>query len=143
MLDKIEIVFENCDYLTLTPKEINSIYLDGIESSAHGYNLYTKKPGFIEYKLAKKVFISLYTSVLKNKKTSFCNKDENNALERLEYNDITQIHIYTKKFLRKKHLIYMVNYKPENEKLGAKNIYQSCTTLGAYIDINIEEPLGT
>lgn len=141
MLDKVEIVFENCEYLILAPKEINSIYLDGIESFAHGYNLYTKKPGFTEYKLAKKVFISLYTNALKNKKTSFCNEDENNALERLEYNDITQIHIYTKKFLRKEHLIYVVNYKSESEKLGAKNIYQSCTTLGEYIDINIEEPL--
>jgi hypothetical protein len=141
MLDKVEIVFENCEYLTLTPKEIYSIYLDGIESFAHGYNLYTKEPGFTENKLAKKVFISLYIEALKNKKTSLCNEDESNALERLEYNDITQIHIYTKKFLRKKRLIYMVNYKPENEKLGARNIYQSCITVGEHININIEEPL--
>ena len=39
MITRVEIVFENCEYLKLSSKDIRSLSLDNIQKYAYAYNL--------------------------------------------------------------------------------------------------------
>lgn len=156
MITKVEIVFENCEYLKLSSKDIKYLSLDDIQKYAYAYNLphFDDKDkdtfsGFHSIESARTVYISLYKEALKNKKTIFGGQEESDAIERLKFGDITQIHIYDKDvkywyipwvkskrglrkhiqipkpFAKTHHYGYSVEYKAENPKeLGSPNIYQ-------------------
>lgn len=91
----------------------------------------------------------MYKEALKNKKTVFGGQEESNAIERLKFGDITQIHVYDKDvkywhipwlksklglrkhikipklFVKTHHYEYFVEYKAEDPKrLGSPNVYQ-------------------
>lgn len=156
MITKVEIIFENCEYLKLSSKDIAYLSLDDIQKYAYAYNLphFDDKDkdtfsGFRSIESAHTVYISLYKEDLKNKKTVFGGQEESDAIERLKFGDITQIHIYDKDvkywyipwlkskrglrkhikipkpFAKTHHYKYFVEYKAEDpEKLGSPNIYQ-------------------
>lgn len=156
MITKAEIVFENCEYLKLNSKDIRSLSLDNIQKYAYAYNLphfddnsKDTFSGFHNIETAHMVYISLYKEALKNKKTTFGREDASDAIERLKFGDITQIHVYDKDvkywyipwlkskrglrrhikipkpFAKTHHYGYFVKYKAKDpEKLGSPNIYQ-------------------
>lgn len=148
MLVSVKIVFENCESLKLEAKDIRRLYFNDIKKCAYAYNLphFSEESkdtfsGFHELESADTIIISLYKEALKNKKTKFGKDDESDAIERLKFGDITQVHIYgkdvnywylfkghiriPKPFAKKYYYKYFVNYKAENpDKLGSPNIYQ-------------------
>lgn len=156
MITKVKIVFENCEYLKLSSKDIRYLSLDNIQKYAYTYNLphFNDKDkdtfsGFHTIESAYTACISLYKEALKNKKITFGHQDESDAIERLKFGDITQIHIYDKDvkywyipwvkskrglrkhiqipkpFAKTHHYEYFVRYIAEDpEKIGSPNIYQ-------------------
>ena len=156
MITRVEIVFENCEYLKLSSKDIRSLSLDNIQKYAYAYNLphfddqdKDTFSGFHSIETAHRVYISLYKEALKNKKTTFGHEDASEAIKRLKFGDITQIHIYDKDvkywfipwikskrglrkhikipkpFAKTHHYEYFVEYKAKDPKMiGSPNIYQ-------------------
>lgn len=159
MITKVEIVFENCECLKLSSKDIKYLSLDDIQKYAYAYNLphfddedKDTFSGFHSIESARTVCISLYKKALKNKKTVFGGQEESDAIERLKFGDITQIHVYDKDvkywyipwikskrglrkyikipkpFIKTHHYEYFVEYKAENpSEIGSPNVYQKFT----------------
>lgn len=141
MIDEVEIVFENCETISLKPNELFSLYLGDLHTEAFANALNSGNPTLIESTVSNDFHISIYTEALKNKHTSFLK----NALFRLEdFNDITQIYIYTKeKFKKRKEYKYLIAYEEDtnyNNKLQSYEIEnvrnQEIMTIKVKKDIN-------
>ena len=123
MIDEVKIVFENCETISLKPNELFSLYLGDLHKKAFANALNSVNPTLIESTVSNDFRISIYTEALKSKHTSFLK----NALFRLEdFNDITQIYIYTKeKFKKRKEYKYLIVYEEDtnyNNKLQSYEI---------------------
>ncbi len=123
MIDEVEIIFENCETISLKPNELFSLYLGDLHTGAFANALNSSNPTLIKSTVSNDFRIRIYTEALKNKHTSLLK----NALFRLEdFNDIAQIYVYTKeKFKKRKEYKYLIAYEEDanyNNKLQSYEI---------------------
>lgn len=101
-LDRIHLVFENCEYLDVPGKDVTQLSIRGITKSGSGANLWWSGSDrwYDETERTSRVRIAITDSFLENKFKDLTGKISGiSNVERLkEWNDITWIYIYQKRY---------------------------------------------
>ena len=101
-LDRIHLVFENCEYLDVPGKDVTQLSIRGITKSGSGANLWWSGSGrwYDETERTSRVRIGITDSFLENKFKDLTGKisDISNGGRIKKWNDITWIYIYQKRY---------------------------------------------
>ena len=101
-LDRVHLVFENCEYLDVPGKDVTQLSIRGITKSGSGANLWWSGSDrwYDETERASRVRIGIADSFLENKFKDLTGKISgiSNAERLKEWNDITWICIYQKRY---------------------------------------------